>query len=301
VSKARSQTRKAKPVKDRNAEFLDHLKQYDDWKSYDAKKFPRDLPFQIPIKIRANHVASVFVDWQQVCVSLLGTTLEIARPQNESDADFEKRLQSLLANASPEARRAFFTPTYTMAFHVFEYLPQQLKESFLQLLAEGYREGMTPIVARRGWRMERRSDFADDMLKRQRKLILDRLPRSKPLNTRTKPRWKDPSTLIAYARLVNSRKLLSETIKKTYDMADGADDWRDDLVGNNDYQLLKTSVLTTALEWALRRVAEDVPKRDREPLALACEIARREMDLEKQQPQTLRTYYTKGAKLLKKR
>jgi hypothetical protein len=292
---------KAKTVKDRNAEFLDHLKQYEDWESYDVEKFPRDLPFQIRIKIRSNHVASVFVDWQQVCASLLATTLDIARPQNESDPDFEKRLKALLADASPEARRAFFTPTYTMASHVFEYLPQQLKESFLQLLAEGYREGMTPIVARRGWRMERRSDFANDMLERQRKVILDRLPRSKPANTRTKPGWKVPATLIAYARLVNSRKLLSEAIKKTYDIAGGAEDWRDDLVANNDYQLLKTGVPEAALKWALRRVAEGGPKRDREPLALACEMARLEMNLEKQQPQTLRTYYTKGAKLLRKR
>jgi hypothetical protein len=292
---------KAKTVKNRSAEFLDHLKQYDDWQSYDVNKFPRDLPFRIPIKIRSAHVASVFVDWQQVCASLLATTLEIARPQNESDADFEKRVKTLLANASPKARRAFFTPTYMMVSHVFEHLPRQLKESLVQLLAEGYREGMTPVVARRGIRMQKRSDFADDMLKRQRKVILDRLPRSKPRNTRTKPGWKEPATLIVYARLVKSRKLLSETIKKTYDMAGGADDWRDDLVDNNDYQLLKTGVPATALEWTLRRVAEDIPKRDREPLSLACEMARREMNLDPQQPQTLRTYYTKALKLLKKR
>jgi len=292
---------KAKTVKDRNAEFLDHLKQYRDWESYDVNDFPRSLPSQIPIKLRSRHIASVVVDWREVSVNLLGTTLEVARPKGESDSDFDARMKALFDKASPAARRAFLNPFYTMLFHVFEYLPQQLRTSFAQLLAEGYIKGIAPVVVRRGGRIQKRSDFANDMLKQQRELILDRLPRSRPLNTRTKPRWKDPATLAAYARLVISRKLLSEIIKKTYDIADGADDWREDLVGNNDYQLLKTSVPTEALEWALRRVAEDIPKRDREPLALACEMARRELKLDAQQPQTLRAYYTKAARLLKKR
>jgi hypothetical protein len=252
------------------------------------------------IEIGGMKLALVFVDWKEVCIRLLISSLRAARPAEESDSAFTERIKTLFGNASPSAKRAALDPIYLMLFHTFEYLPEQLTESLVQLLAEGYYEGIKPVVARRGLPMQARPAFADDMLKRQRRLILARLPKSKSSNTRTKPRWKDPTALMAYARLVNSRKLLTEIIKKTHDRADGADDWRDDLADNSDYQLLRPSVPPTTLEWALRRVAEDVAKRDREPLALACEMARQELGLDTQKPQTLRNYYLRGVQLSKR-
>jgi len=187
-----------------------------------------------------------------------------------------------------------------MLFHVFEYLPQQLKESLVQLLAEGNFKSLSSMAARRGLRAQTRSDFAGSMLKRQRQIILARLPKSKSPNTRTKPKWRDAATLKNFAQLVNSRKLLAETIKRVYDQADGAFGWRNDLQSDGDYQLLKAAAPKKPLDWALKRVAAGGEKRDRQPLALACEMARQELNLDPQQPQTLRTYYLKGKALLKK-
>src|SRR5258708_11208487 len=35
-----------------------------------------------------------------------------------------------------EAKKAFLQPIYAMLFHVFEYLPEQFTEAFIQLLGE---------------------------------------------------------------------------------------------------------------------------------------------------------------------
>jgi hypothetical protein len=82
---------------------------------------------------------------------------------------------------------------------------------------------------------------------------------------------------------------------------DGAEGWTEDLEDSADFQLLRTDIPKKPLKKAIDRVAITKGKgREGEPVSIACEMARQELDLPVQKSQTLRTYYTKGLSLLKK-
>ncbi len=119
-------------------------------------------------------------------------------------------------------------------------------------------------------------------------------------NTRTNPAWRDESTLRQYAQKVTDRKLLATCIKDMFEECEGEAGWIDDLKDSSNYRLLAKEVPDEVVAWAVKRVAsEDLPAREREPLSIACEMARRELKLPEQSTETLRDYYGTGEKLLR--
>jgi hypothetical protein len=119
-------------------------------------------------------------------------------------------------------------------------------------------------------------------------------------NRRTDPTWQGDEVLIRYAKKVYERHLLAEGIKAMYEECLGDEGWIEDLRQDSTFQKLSQGVPDEIVAWAIRRVASDetMPKREREPLSIACEMARRELSLPPQDIETLRTYYTEGKKLI---
>lgn len=144
-------------------------------------------------------------------------------------------------------------------------------------------------------------------VKEFKKMVLDahwrevkpHLPITK--NTRTNPAWRDEEKLKQYARRVNERKLLAACIKDMYENCEGEAGWIEDLKQDSNYQLLSKEIPSEVIAWVVKRVAsEDLPSREREPLSIACEMARQELGQPEQSIETLRDYYGTGSKLLKK-
>jgi hypothetical protein len=117
---------------------------------------------------------------------------------------------------------------------------------------------------------------------------------------RTKPAWREKEVLKKYAQRVNDRRLLAECVKNMYEDCLGEDGWIQDLRQDSTFQSLSQGVVDETITWAIKQVAseDNVPQREREPLSIACEMSRQELDLPEQDIETLRSYYTEGKKLI---
>lgn len=124
------------------------------------------------------------------------------------------------------------------------------------------------------------------------------LPSTK--HSRTPQDWRSPEHLKEYAEKVNERRLLATCIKNMYEDCDHDEGWINDLKQSPNFVGLSTGIDEDTLTWAIRRVADDnVSDRDRQPLSIALEIARRELKLTELDVETLRNKFEEGNKAIK--
>jgi hypothetical protein len=117
--------------------------------------------------------------------------------------------------------------------------------------------------------------------------------------TRTNPAWNAESKK-EFAQRVSDLKGLTTRMKEVFDDCDGDDYWVPELRADATFKLLSPAVSEDSILWAIRRIgSEDLPPREREPLSIACEIARMELDLPEQDIETLRNYYGDGFKAIR--
>lgn len=89
-------------------------------------------------------------------------------------------------------------------------------------------------------------------------------------------------------------------MKNMYERCDFDEGWSEDLKQDEQFQMLSGGTSSAVIAWAIRRIGDDeISDREREPLSLACEMARRELKLPEQEIETLRTYFADGGKLRK--
>ncbi len=121
-------------------------------------------------------------------------------------------------------------------------------------------------------------------------------------NRRTQSQWRGEAIRKKYSQRVNDRYALACRVKEMYEECDYAPGWMEDLKQDSTFKLLSINIPDkTVIEWAMKRVASDnISSREREERSIACEMARRELDLPEQDIETLRNYYLEGNKLLKK-
>ena len=191
-------------------------------------------------------------------------------------------------------------PFFSILWHIAEYTPQKLNDAINNLFAEAHLKIVIDREKKLGSaQLPSVKQFTEWLAKRERKAASKRLPEVRGGTRKTKPEWKDKAMLRRYAELVTERRVLCQCIKDVYDLCEGDDSWVEDLKQDSTYQRLSENVPSASLTWAIRRVATDtLPKREKESLAIACEIGRQELELPKQKTETLRSYYKSGRKLL---
>lgn len=108
---------------------------------------------------------------------------------------------------------------------------------------------------------------------------------------RGRTEWKKPETLEDYRAKVNDLHPLWNYIVKFYRDRFEDSSWMEDLKGDKTYKTLSKSLASVPQDLLKRVADEDVEGREREPLALALEHARRELDLPEQDTETLRRKY----------
>lgn len=281
--------------------FAEALTQYYDYKDTDFTNLLKTLPENFPLKIGNSVVGAAYVNWRLVLSKIFSMSARASKPPDRTDEEHADMVMRLWDAASPEAREAVSEPFLLMLYYIFRFTPATLSETLRHLCSEAFYES----IYRKLEKANRKTSpsprkFVEKILKQERAAMLARLPKLKREGTKTKAQWRDNATLIKYAGVVGSRKLLVQTIKKTYDDSGGAEGWTEDLQDSPDFRLLKTGISQSLLNKIIRRVANTgLSKREREPIAIACEMARVELDLPVQKPPTLRTYYAKGLALTK--
>lgn len=294
---------KAKSTSNQDDQLLEHLKRYYDFKEFDPHKLPLNLPTKFPLRLGPKTVGLCSVEWNHVVIPMLSASMRTSKPVEQSEAEYLQHVSDMWEAASRETQNAILEPFQHMLRYICEFLPTKFDDSLRQLSGEAffYAAAMMRRDEADSKPQFSRTRVADKILKREREAILSRLPRAKRFSSKTKPAWKDDATLMQYATLVGRRALLVRFIKEVYAACDGAEGWTEDLEENVDFQLLKTGIPKKPMNGAIKRVAITKGKgREGEPVSIACEMARQELDLPVQKPQTLRTYYTKGLGLLKK-
>jgi hypothetical protein len=304
---AKKRTRKdrsssALPPDEKNFDLIKYFVQYYDYKNIDFDRLMETLPHKFPLKLGEKSVGAALVDWQGIFVKLVAATVRMSKPPDMSEEEYAEYFQALYDAASPEAKRAIGEPFLDMLAYVFKFLPPKLSDAVRDLCFEAHYSAVASAKgeARDARTKSIRQIVFKKLLRAERKAILARFPKVER-QSKTKAAWKDDATLVDFANRVSLRQHLVLAIKKTYDNSDGDEDWSTDLQESKDYQLLITGVPKATINLAIRRVGDtNLSKREREPLSIACEMARRELDLPLQKTQTLRAYYSKGQNLKKK-
>lgn len=117
---------------------------------------------------------------------------------------------------------------------------------------------------------------------------------------RTPTDWRSDEQVKKYAERVNERRLLARCIKDKYLECDEAPGWISDLKEDPNFNKLSAGVAQGALDRAIRRTADDnLSDRERQPLSIALDMARFELELSELDIETLGNKYDAGNKILK--
>jgi len=292
----------ALPPDEKDFDPIKYFVQYYDYKTIDFDRLMETLPHKFPLKLGEKSVGAALVDWPDIFVKLVAASARMSKPPDISDEEYAQYFQALYDAASPEVKKAIGEPFLSMLAYVFKFLPSRLSDALRDLCFEANYSAVASQKSEAGEAGTKsiREIVVKKLLRAERQAILARFPKVER-QSKTKPAWKNDSTLVDFANLVSRRKLLVQAIKKTHDDSDGDEGWTTELLESNNYKLLKTEVPKTIVNLAIRRVADtNLTKREREPLSIACEMACRELDLPLQKPQTLRAYCSKGQRLKKK-
>lgn len=140
-------------------------------------------------------------------------------------------------------------------------------------------------------------DFKKLISRQAVKSVEPHLPSTRHI--RTHPDWQREENKKLFAQKVNERKALANSIKDKYEECDFEAGWIEDLKQDSTYLLLSVNVPQEVIDHGVKRVASELSERERQPLSIALEMARKELGFQEQDIETLHKYYAEGVKLLK--
>ncbi|HMH44633.1 MAG TPA: hypothetical protein VK557_14175 [Pyrinomonadaceae bacterium] len=289
---------KATPGFEKIMAFIRHLDEYDDFSAGFMDNFPDKLPRSFPLKLGPDVVGHAIIDWRKIAGKLFGIIALKPKPDGWTEEQYIEILINYFNSLSGNQVSEHMLPTLSTVWHMLEFLPQKINDAIKLLAAEGHGKMIIDRQLKLGVEVKSPAKIADELAKIERDTIKGRLPKLQP--TKTKPAWKNENNLRRFAEKVMARQLLCQCMKNVYDRCDFLDDWADYLDYNKEFKLLSADVPPEAITWAIRQIGDDkILARDKEPVPVACEIARRELDLPFQEIQTLNGYYLEGVKLLR--
>jgi hypothetical protein len=211
------------------------------------------------------------------------------KPDDLTEEQYIEILSNYFNSLSGKQVSEHMLPTLATVWHMLEFLPQKVNDAIRLLAAEGHGKMIIDRQLKLGVEVKSPAKMADELAKIERDTIKRRLPKIQP--SKTKPAWQNPDNLRKFAIRVETRRLLCQQMKNVYDRCDFLDDWADYLREDEQFQLLSKDISKEAIAWAIRQIGDDkITARDKELVPVACEIARRELDLPFQEIQTLNGY-----------
>ena len=279
-------------------ETVNRLSEYSDFTPEFLENFPKNLPCKFALKLGPNIIGYAVIDWRAVGGKLLDALTLKPKPEELSEEEYFQLLRDYIESLSAKEQFQVLLPSFSAMWHMLEHMPKKMHDALVQLAMEGRQKVIIKQQRELGKSVPSPAKFAEQLAKIEKDAIKSRLPKLKP--TKTKPAWQNADNLRGFAERVMVRQLLCQCMKNVYDRCDFLDDWADDLRHDEQFRLLSSEVSQEAITWAIRQIGDDrISPRDRETVLVACEIARRELDLPFQEIQTLRGYYQEGTRLLR--
>jgi len=279
-------------------ETVRRLNKYDDFSSDFLDQFPDKLPRKFALQIGPNVIGYAVIDWRAVGGKLFHALTLKPKPEQFTEDEYFRLVKEYFESLSAKEAMDAMLPSFSAMWHMMEYMPRKVNDAIAHLVLEGRQKVVIKQQQELGRSVPSPAKFADQLAKIERDAIKKRLPKVQP--TKTKPAWQNENNLRRFAEKVNARHLLCQCMKNIYDRADFLDEWVEDLLHDKDFTLLSKDVPDEGIKWAIRQIGDDkVSPRDKEPVLIACEISRQELDFPFQEIQTLRGYYLSGLKLLR--
>jgi hypothetical protein len=281
-----------KPVdeKAREAAIAVHLGRYAGNEIVRSANHEGDLPAEFNLKLGPEVVGTVKIDWTSAIRVIMD--IMVARKVGSEMSDEEyiahvRLLESIFAGPSPDLERQ--EKLLHWLLHMVAHLPDKLNRSIALLSVEAERDADIAEGKKLSLRdIPSSGSLANWVAKIEREAVMRRLPETRGGSRRTKPQWQSKIALRIYAMHVDERLSVAERIKRIYRHCDGAPGWTEDLNRDKTFQKLRQGVPDRIIRWATKYVADQgISSRNKSALIVACEIARRELELPKQTPKRL--------------
>jgi len=299
---AKRKSQRPKPGSERTRQFFSNLEQYDDFTRHSLQDFPLHLPSQFSLKIGQVTVGRVSVDWTEIRATTLGQILANIKsvPLEQSPFHWLDYLAS--PKSSEKEKSDILFVLFGTLMYMCEHLPEKMNSANMALWLEA---GQNVVIVR--GKVAGRTDipspteFAKWIAKLEKDATKRRLPEPRGGDKKTKPDWKSPASLEAYARRVEDLKPLVRQLKHVFSECLEDEGWITDLKADRTYLALSQGIPEKALKWAITRTADgNASEAEREPQAIACEMARQELNLTFIEMPTQQEKYRAGKALIRK-
>ncbi|PWT73023.1 MAG: hypothetical protein C5B59_14375 [Bacteroidetes bacterium] len=282
------------------SELINRLSQYADFSASFFDDFPNNLPRKLPLKLGERVIGWLMMDWKAVIGKLFDSYAESIKPANLTEEEYTQQLKDYFQSLGAEDTKEIMSCFHSQMWHILEFLPEKLHDAMIDLAVEGRQKQVIRSQQKLGAEIPSPAKFAMELADLEREAIKRRLPKLKP--SRTKSQWKSEDNLRRFAEKVGARRLLFQCMKNMYEQCCFDAGWVEDLKQDELFKILSRNVPKHSITWAVRHIGdENLSAREKEPVSMACEMARQELDLPEQDVPTLRNYYQRGIKLLREK
>lgn len=175
----KKESRKAQSSDEKVKEFIEHLKQYDDWGRFfsKGKPFLLMLPCSFSLKIGQENVGKILIDWKSILGKLVDVAALMSKPDEVSDEEHARQLLSNHKSATREEIQETLSVFYKCLFYMMEHLPEKLNSGALQLCAEARQNLIIEEQKKRGSKnIPSAAKFAEWVAKMEEDATKKRLP-----------------------------------------------------------------------------------------------------------------------------
>jgi len=128
--------RKADSSEEKAQQFIEHLRQYEDFAKFSLDQFPQNLPRRFKLKLGPAVIGIALIDWRAVVSKVFDTAAAMGKPKELSEEEYTEQLKISFASYSPTERIELMLPLFDTAFHMMEFMPQKLNDAVLHLCVE---------------------------------------------------------------------------------------------------------------------------------------------------------------------
>lgn len=133
----KKESRKANSGEERAREFVERLRQYDDFNGNVFDNIPLNFPRNFPIKIGQTVVGNASINWVAVIGVMVAAGASMSKPAEVSTEEHQQTLLQEIQRMAPDEVRRMLLPIHGIAIHMMEFLPEKFRNAITHLNLEG--------------------------------------------------------------------------------------------------------------------------------------------------------------------
>jgi hypothetical protein len=167
-------SRKAQSAEDNVREFIERVRQYEDFSSNLFDQIPKSFPRRLPLKFGSRVVGKAVIDWVAVSAQIFDTFAAMSKPADLSDDEYTQQLKSIPVEVVWEK---MLLPIYMTVAHMLEFLPEKFNDAIKHLFLEGRHKMIIKNEQERGSdSIPSPAEFAEWVAKAEKEAAKKRLP-----------------------------------------------------------------------------------------------------------------------------